>query len=312
MIRAHRLPQRFQPPESNPDMLFAPPPDISAMQEFGHGNFSDEELQDKCSFIREGMDSRGKRAAAVATEGSQDPEISVVVPAHREEKYILATLLSLMRQTHQSCEFVLVVNGEPHGCKTHQICEEAGFPVIHEPRKGIALGRDIGLRAANGRIIASTDADTIYHPGWLTTASLAFHENKRLQVAGGHVEAISLDTAQTIYKLLADAYKVFSMKKRAERRCAGPNSFFLRDLAIGVGGYNTSLRYGGDTDLFNRMLQGEKAFFIDSPLACAYTSSRRINTIPISTNLRCFLQRRGIIPGEPDIDFEKVYSRDIR
>lgn len=98
---------------------------------------------------------RKQRSAALASEDLPYPEISVVVPAYREEKYILATLLSLMRQTHRACEFILVVNGEPYGCKTQRICEEAGFSVIHEPRKGIALGRDIGLRAAKGRIVAS-------------------------------------------------------------------------------------------------------------------------------------------------------------
>src|SRR5687767_2676274 len=84
------------------------------LERFGVGEFSDEEITEKTAYIRNLM---RRRATPV------HPLISVVIPAHNEVKYILATLRSLAEQTYQNCEFVIVSNGEPEGNLTQRMAE---------------------------------------------------------------------------------------------------------------------------------------------------------------------------------------------
>src|SRR5436309_886260 len=95
---------------------------IRELESFGVGAFSDEEIEEKAKFIRSIM------ARRTVTEHLL---ISVIVPAHKEEKYILATLRSLGEQAFQNCEFIIVSNGEPEGNKTQRIAVASGFRVIH-------------------------------------------------------------------------------------------------------------------------------------------------------------------------------------
>lgn len=275
--------------------------DFHALQRFGHGVFTDGKLQDKCVVVRDKMQLRPQ---------VETPAISVVVPAHREEKYILAMLMSLAQQTHDACEFVIVCNGEPEGNRTQQLCREAGFNVINEPRKGIALGRDIGLHAAKGRIVASTDADTIHHPEWLQVVDDYF-EREKCVGAYGPLQFLGLSVRRQIYIALVAFYKRnFEVLK--DRGIPGPNSYFLRELALEVGGYDRTLAAREDTEIFERILPEGGVPFIQDERAKVYTSGRRLNATSIMRSLTMALHSRGIIGGASFSKRQHYLSQDVR
>ena len=128
---------------------------VLEIEKFGVGNFTENQTKQKIEYIKKIMNAR--------PPVPEQPLISVVVPAYREEKYILATLRSLAEQTNINCEFIIVSNGEPAGNSTQVICEASGFKVVHDPQGGISRARQTGLETAKGDIIVTTDADTLHH-----------------------------------------------------------------------------------------------------------------------------------------------------
>lgn len=93
-----------------------------------------------------------------------DPLISVIIPIYNQERYLSATLESVMHQTYQNLEIILIDDGSTDG--TTLICrkyadQDARIRVITQSNKGPAAARNQGILAAKGEWICLLDADDI-------------------------------------------------------------------------------------------------------------------------------------------------------
>ncbi len=95
---------------------------------------------------------------------SDEPTVSVVIPAYNAERYIGETLESVLAQTYRDFEVVVVDDGSTDG--TREIVRNYGEPVrlVEQPNSGPAAARNRGIREARGRFIAFIDADDLWHP----------------------------------------------------------------------------------------------------------------------------------------------------
>ena len=250
------------------DAIIAEHARMRELERFGVGDFNDRELADKTDSI--------KRQMALRNVPKQ-PRISVIVPAHREERYILGTLRSLAEQTNSDCEFIVVSNGESVGNLTQRLSEASGFRVIHDPRSGISRARQIGLEAANGDIIVTTDADTLHHSQWLDRIS-EIMMNENILCGAGLLKSLS----RKISIRAAQAFIAWTMQvknwinPRLVTGVSEANSFYRRDLALVCGGYDPATRVGEGIMLFKNLRKpGIPIIFTDEELV-VYTSGRRI------------------------------------
>lgn len=88
--------------------------------------------------------------------------ITVIIPVYNTEQYLTTCLDSLLQQTFQDFEVILIDDGSKD--KTGEICDEysSRFPkikVIHQKNRGVSAARKIGLEMACGKYIISVDAD---------------------------------------------------------------------------------------------------------------------------------------------------------
>lgn len=96
--------------------------------------------------------------------------ISIVIPVHNAEKYIKETLDTVIAQTWDHWELLLVLNG----CEDRSEAVIRDFQQNHSDRsiriiteneqKGAAMARNRGVNEARGRYIAYVDADDLWHP----------------------------------------------------------------------------------------------------------------------------------------------------
>jgi cellulose synthase/poly-beta-1,6-N-acetylglucosamine synthase-like glycosyltransferase/peptidoglycan/xylan/chitin deacetylase (PgdA/CDA1 family) len=95
------------------------------------------------------------------------PSVSVVVPAFCEEKVIVQTIESLLRQEYGgSIEVVVVDDGSPDA--THERAHmtyggDARVAIYRKPNGGKASALNYGIARAHGEIIVGLDADTVFH-----------------------------------------------------------------------------------------------------------------------------------------------------
>ena len=97
----------------------------------------------------------------------QGPDVSIVVPAYGIEAYLDHCLESLVSQTLESLEIIIVDDGARD--RSGQIADEwaqrdARVRVIHQPNAGCAAARSNGLKAATGMFVGLVDGDDWVDP----------------------------------------------------------------------------------------------------------------------------------------------------
>jgi glycosyltransferase involved in cell wall biosynthesis len=93
--------------------------------------------------------------------------ISVIVPVYNSEKYLRRCIESIMDQTYEDLEIILVDDGSTD--KSASICDEYAnkdlrISVIHKENGGLSSARNAGLKAASGNLIGFVDSDDYIEP----------------------------------------------------------------------------------------------------------------------------------------------------
>ena len=97
---------------------------------------------------------------------------SVIIPVHNMEKYIKRTIDSVLNQTVQDFEIIVINDGSEDG--TLSIIEsikDERVKVISQKNLGVAKARNIGIKNAKYDYIACLDHDDEYLPDFLETIS---------------------------------------------------------------------------------------------------------------------------------------------
>ena len=93
--------------------------------------------------------------------------VSVIIPAFNAAEYIRQTLHSVLAQTYQSLEVIVVDDGSEDG--TGAIVEEfvekdARVQLVTQCNAGVGAARNTAIRMARGEYIAPLDADDVWFP----------------------------------------------------------------------------------------------------------------------------------------------------
>lgn len=91
-----------------------------------------------------------------------EPVISVIVPVYNVEKYLKKCLDSIVNQTYQDLEIILVDDGstDTSGIICDQYAKkDSRIKVVHQENKGQSSARNSGLEIAKGNYIAFVDSD---------------------------------------------------------------------------------------------------------------------------------------------------------
>ena len=91
-----------------------------------------------------------------------NPLISVIVPVYNVEEYLDRCVGSIINQTYENLEIILVDDGSPDHCP--QMCDEwakkdSRIKVIHKKNGGQASARNDGLNIAKGDLTGFVDSD---------------------------------------------------------------------------------------------------------------------------------------------------------
>ena len=103
-------------------------------------------------------------------ERKDRPEISVIVPIYRVERFLPRCIDSILKQTFRNIEVILVDDGSDDGCPA--ICDaaaekDARVRVIHQKNQGLSAARNAGIDEAQGSYIAFADSDDYMEPSML-------------------------------------------------------------------------------------------------------------------------------------------------
>ena len=95
-------------------------------------------------------------------------KVSVIIPVYGVENFLERAVDSVLNQTLEEKEIILVDDGSPDACP--EICdryarEHPGLVrVLHQENQGLGMARNAGVRIAQGEYIAFLDSDDTVEP----------------------------------------------------------------------------------------------------------------------------------------------------
>ncbi|NMG06810.1 glycosyltransferase family 2 protein [Brasilonema sp. UFV-L1] len=92
-------------------------------------------------------------------------KVSVIIPVYKVEKYVAATIQSVLAQTYENFELLIIDDGSPD--KSIEICQQFTdnrIKIIRQENRGVAAARNLGIRHAQGEYLAFLDADDLWVP----------------------------------------------------------------------------------------------------------------------------------------------------
>lgn len=95
------------------------------------------------------------------------PLVSVIVPVFNSKNFLAEALDSVLAQTYENLEVVLIDDGSTDG--SGEICDryaakDKRFRVYHQANQGVSATRNAGLDLATGDFLAFLDSDDAYEP----------------------------------------------------------------------------------------------------------------------------------------------------
>ena len=94
------------------------------------------------------------------------PKISIIVPIYNVEKYLDKCIKSILNQSFEDFELILVNDGSTDSCGV--ICDkykklDGRITVIHKANGGLSSARNAGIDIARGEYIGFVDSDDYIH-----------------------------------------------------------------------------------------------------------------------------------------------------
>jgi len=185
--------------------------------------------------------------------------ISVVIPAYNEEKYLPATLRSIHNLTRQPNEVIVVDASSTDTTAT--VGRTYGATVLTTAKRTIGYGRQVGLKAAKGDIVAFTDADTVVPRDWLTTIETMMKEPGVVGVFGGFRVPDGPWWYKIYINILQPIVNVFLFTVLRIPMASGQNMAFYKEKALAAGGFPEEFRIAEDIEIARRLMQTGKIIF---------------------------------------------------
>jgi glycosyltransferase involved in cell wall biosynthesis len=92
-------------------------------------------------------------------------KVSVIIPVYKTEKYVEAAVASVLNQTYQNLEIIVVDDGSPDdSLKLVRQFDDPRIRIIEQENRGLAGARNTGIRHAVGEYIAFLDSDDVWLP----------------------------------------------------------------------------------------------------------------------------------------------------
>ncbi|RVU63915.1 hypothetical protein BM74_12455 [Bacillus thuringiensis] len=96
--------------------------------------------------------------------------ISIVIPLYNKEKYIARAIKSILNQTIQQFEIIIIDDGsKDKSCDIVRSFKDSRIKLIHQYHMGVSVARNRGIEMAQADIIAFLDADDEWKPTFLKT-----------------------------------------------------------------------------------------------------------------------------------------------
>ncbi len=213
--------------------------------------------------------------------------VSVMMPAYNARAFIDEAIASVLAQTYQSWELIIVNDGSTDA--TGEIAgayDDPRIVLIHQENGGESVARNTALDHMRGEFVAFLDADDIYEPDHLALAIAFLQQHPDMD--GVYTDGRHIDQAGAVGQTLSSRRRgpftgrIFEEVVRASDVFGPPACVALRRRGIVDHDlrFDTDIVIGPDWDFLTRFCEHSRFGYIDQS-TCLY----RIHDTNISVQI---------------------------
>ena len=198
----------------------------------------------------------------------KNPKITVLMPAYNTEKYIADSIDSILSQTFEDFELLIINDGSTD--KSENIILSFNDPRIryikNEQNMGLTKVRNLGLELVRGEYIAMLDSDDIAHSTRLAKQVNFLDKNQTYGIIGTWVRLIDVNSRSTDVKWKNNLLPEEIPPTMLLHNCLSQSSVMLRASAIRDEKYREGYAPAEDYDLWVRIAKKWKIAILSEVL----------------------------------------------
>lgn len=202
--------------------------------------------------------------------------ISVIIPLYNKAASIGQTLRTVLGQTFQDFEVVVVDDGSTDGgADVVRAVDDARIRLVSQPNAGVSAARNRGVSESRGEFVAFLDADDLWRPTYLETQFALTRKYPDCDVFATNYEFRDAEgrTSPTILRRLPFAGEDGILTNYFEvASCSHPplwtSAVMVRRTALQtIGGFPVGIRSGEDLLTWARLAVKHRIAYCRQPLA---------------------------------------------
>jgi glycosyltransferase involved in cell wall biosynthesis len=240
--------------------------------------------------------------AAVHTEWSKWPRISIVTPSYNQGGFIEETIRSVLLQGYPELEFIIIDGASSD--QTVRIVRKYDKWIdfwVSEPDKGQSDAINKGFQRATGSIISWLNSDDFLAPGALQAIGVSFvdaDENVGAVIGRGH----KIDEDYRIFYSTCPSSVSFRALATLQMTFLQPSCFFRKSAWERFGPIRTDLSYCMDYAFWLAISQAYDFLVIDADIAFAHTH----NTAKTTAGRKHFFAELALLAAQQPGGFENA------
>ena len=179
------------------------------------------------------------------------PKISIIMTSFNQDEFIEEAILSVINQNYPNMEFIIIDGGSNDN--TQKIIKKYKEKIdyfISEKDYGLYHAYNKGFLQATGKYIGCLASDDFYEKKSLLSIGEFLSNNLNVDLVYGIGARITKD------KKIINYFGDFEYEKEKYLKYSPTiphqSAFFRKECLAYIGLYDTSLKFGGDTDLWKR------------------------------------------------------------
>jgi glycosyltransferase involved in cell wall biosynthesis len=167
------------------------------------------------------------------------PRVAVVIPCYNHGRYLDEAVDSVLAQTFQEFEIVVVDDGsdEPETVRLLQSYARPQTRVVHSQNHGLPAARNLGIRETTGEYICALDADDLLEPTCLEKSVRVLDEDPTVAFVSHWLRTFGDET----WEWQPERCDLVSL---LDRNTVNGAALVRREVVVAVGGFDETLRHG--------------------------------------------------------------------
>lgn len=203
-------------------------------------------------------------------------KVSIVIPTYNCLDYLPKAIGSVLQQTHQDIELIIIDDNSNDGTSTYLASiDDERIITLSTLGVGAPQARNLGIEKASGEFIAFLDADDFWFPEKIER-QLEFHQRyPEMAMSFTNYEHLTED-----YEVIVDCFSYWSQFQNREEQFINidnPLEFIIENNVIGTStvmvkadvfsqtdSFNADIKYGEDWELWLRMSENHQIGVLNS------------------------------------------------